>query len=154
MNSVWFPKWGEEQSSRSCEGVEEGSSEADAREGQVRAGVVGPDGGNGATLWGSLWISLRRYPKAHRALGAWPSPMYLLEVWADVTGSNEPTLLLGQDPGRVQAARFGNKTWQPHAKDTPLFSPFLKEALGSWVYFSQFLGDTFLHFYMSNYIWP
>lgn len=108
-----------------------------------------PDGGNRATLWGSLWIMLRWCPQGHMALGAWPYSRYLLEVWADIMGSNEFMLLLGGGHSRPSQ---GWRLWEQNLGDmckghaSFYFFPFRKRhlipdasLLVSWVHISPFL---------------
>lgn len=108
-----------------------GSPQGDAREGHMRAEAMVPDGGTKATLFGSLWITLKWCPKARIALRSWPSLRYLLEVWADVMGSNELILLLGEDHSRSsQGCRVQEKNLEDMRKGhTSFFPPFWKRHL-------------------------
>lgn len=108
-----------------------------------------PNGGKRATLWGSLWTTLRWCPEAYVALEAWLSSQYLLQVWADTTSSYEFMLLLGKSiPGQANAAGFGNKISETCAKGILHFISSLSERdtwfldasfLVPWVHISPFL---------------
>lgn len=79
-------------------------------------------------------MTLRWCPEPYVALRAWPTPRFLLEAWADVMGSNELALLLGEDRSTRQreciskACAKGKKPLTKNCLlDYPIYMAFWKK---------------------------
>lgn len=98
-------------------------------------------------------VLLTRVTRTHTGR-AWLSLRCLLEVWADVKGSNALALLLGEDWFRPShAAGFGDKVWKMCAEHTPLSSPLSKRDTRLLDAASSSPEHAFLPLYMPGCIW-
>lgn len=146
-NSAWFPKLGVKKLRLWTYGGMVPLGWCWRGPGRCRARV--PNGGNRAIPRGLLWTTVRWCPQAHVAVRAWPPSQYLLQDWADILGSKESMLLLGEGHSRPSQ---GCRLWEQDLGDTCKghlhFISSLSEwhtqimaasLLVSWVHISPFL---------------